>query len=48
MTLLVGGGLLSRDIAAVTGTGFSLTAWPTAVLGIMVAALSPPVSQIAD
>ncbi|KIX06978.1 uncharacterized protein Z518_04954 [Rhinocladiella mackenziei CBS 650.93] len=47
MTLLVGGGLLARDIAAVVG-GASLTAWPTAVLGIMVAALSPPASQVAD
>ncbi|KEF61169.1 uncharacterized protein A1O9_02734 [Exophiala aquamarina CBS 119918] len=47
LVLLVGGGLLSHSIAAVVG-GASLTAWPTAVLGILVAALGPPVSQAAD
>lgn len=39
LVLLVGGGLLSHSIAVVVG-GESLTAWPTAVLGILVAALS--------
>ncbi len=47
LTLLVGGGLLARAIAAVVG-GAELTAWPTAVLGIMVAAFGPPVAQTAD
>ncbi|KIW99295.1 uncharacterized protein Z519_00958 [Cladophialophora bantiana CBS 173.52] len=47
LTLLVGGGLLARSIAAVVGDP-SLTAWPTAVLGILVAALGPPAAQIAD
>lgn len=44
---MVGGGVFARDIAAVVG-GASLTAWPTAVLGLLTAALAPPVSQAAD
>ena len=47
LTLLVAGGVFARDVAAVVG-GASLTAWPTAVLGILTAALAPPVSQAAD